>query len=264
MNHAITAAQYIEHHLTHFAYNVKTGQWQDDGSFWVLNLDSLIVAWIVGFAFLFLFRFVAKRATTGVPNKIQNFVESMIDFTSGLVKESFHGESALIAPLSLSIFCWVFLMNFMDLLPVDIVPRLLDLFGVEHFKVVPTADPNITFGLSIGVFLLIVFYNFKIKGGLGVLKETLVFPFGPWLFPINIMFRLVEELVKPFSLSLRLFGNMFAGELIFVLVAAMLPWWSQWMPAGVWAIFHILIITIQAFIFMMLTIVYLAMAHEKH
>lgn len=264
MNHAITAAQYIEHHLQHLAYNVKTGQWNDDGSFWVLNVDSLIMAWIVGFAFLFIFRHVAVRVTSGIPGKLQNFVESMLDFTSGLVKESFHGECALISPLALTIFCWVFLMNFMDLLPVDLVPRLLGLFGVEHFKVVPTADPNMTFGISFGVFLLIVFYNFKIKGAAGVLKESLTFPFGPWLFPVNFMFRLVEELVKPFSLSLRLFGNMFAGELIFVLVAAMLPWWTQWIPAGAWAIFHILIITIQAFILMMLTIVYLTMAHEKH
>ena len=260
----MTAAQYIEHHLQHLAYNVKTGQWIDDGSFWVLNVDSLVMAWIVGFAFLFIFRYVAARVTAGIPGKLQNFVESMLDFTSGLVKESFHGECALIAPLALTIFCWVFLMNFMDLLPVDLVPRILGLFGVEHFKVVPTADPNMTFGISFGVFLLIVYYNFKIKGPVGVLKESLTFPFGPWLFPINIMFRLVEELVKPFSLSLRLFGNMFAGELIFILVAAMLPWWTQWIPAGAWAIFHILIITIQAFILMMLTIVYLTMAHEQH
>lgn len=264
MNHAMTAAQYIEHHLTHLTYNVKTGQWLDDGSFWVLNVDSLVMAWVVGFAFLFLFRYVAVRVTTGVPGKLQNFVESMLDFTSGLVKESFHGECALIAPLALTIFCWVFLMNLMDLVPVDLVPRLLNVFGVEHFKIVPTADPNMTFGISLGVFLLIVYYNFKIKGPVGVLKETLTFPFGPWLFPINIMFRIVEELVKPFSLALRLFGNMFAGELIFILVASMLPWWVQWIPAGAWAIFHILIITIQAFILMMLTIVYLTMAHEQH
>lgn len=264
MSQAMTTAQYIEHHLTHLAYNVKTGLWQDDGSFWVLNVDSLLVAWVLGFAFLFLFRFVAKRATAAAPGKCQNFVETMLDFVSGMVKESFHGECALLAPLALTIFCWIFLMNFMDLLPVDLIPRFLGLFGLAHFKLVPTADPNMTFGLSIGVFLLIIFYNFKIKGGLGVLKESLTFPFGPCLFPINFMFRCVEELVKPFSLSLRLFGNMFAGELIFVLVAAMLPWWSQWMPAGIWAIFHILIITIQAFIFMMLTIVYLTMAHEKH
>ncbi len=264
MTETISTAQYIEHHLVHLAYNVKSGQWHDDGSFWVLNVDSLLVAWVVGFAFLFLFRFAAVRATSAAPGKLQNFVEIMIDFAQGLVKESFHGKCDLMAPLSLTVFCWVFLMNLMDLLPVDLVPRFLELFGVEHFKVVPTADPNMTFGLSIGIFLLILYYNFKIKRPKGVLKEMFTAPFGIWLFPINIMFRLVEECVKPFSLSLRLFGNMFAGELIFILVAAMLPWWSQWLPAGAWAIFHILIITIQAFIFMMLTIVYLTMAHEQH
>lgn len=260
----MTPTEYIAHHLEHLALNLKTGQWIDDGSFWVINLDSLAISWILGALFLFLFRFAAVRVTAGTPGKLQNFVETMVDFVQGLVKESFHGECALMAPLSLTIFVWIFLMNFMDLLPVDLIPCFLNLFGVTHFKVVPTADPNITFGLSIGVFFLVMFYNFKIKGLSGFVKESLTFPFGPWLFPINIMFRLVEELVKPFSLSLRLFGNMFAGELIFVLVAAMLPWWSQWLPGGIWAIFHILIITIQAFIFMMLTIVYLTMAHEQH
>lgn len=264
MKEIMNPAQYIDHHLVHLAFNVKTGQWVDDGSFWVLNVDSLLIAWLMGFLFLFVFRLAAVRVTAAAPGKLQNLVETMIDFANGLVKESFHGKCDLMAPLALTIFCWVFLMNFMDLLPVDLIPRFLHMFGVQHFKVVPTADPNMTFGLSIGVFLLVIFYNFKIKGGLGVLKESLTFPFGPWLFPINLAFRLVEELVKPFSLSLRLFGNMFAGELIFVLVAAMLPWWTQWLPGSAWAIFHILIITIQAFIFMMLTIVYLTMAHEQH
>lgn len=264
MNQVTTTAQYIEHHLTHLAYNVKTGQWQDNGSFWVVNIDSLLMAWVLGCVFLYFFRRAACAATSATPGKLQNFVESMIDFTAALVKESFHGQCKLIAPLALTIFCWVFLMNFMDLLPLDLIPRVFALCGVGHFKIVPTADPNITFGLSIGVFLLILYYNFKIKSAKGVIKETLTFPFGARLFPINILFRLVEECVKPFSLSLRLFGNMFAGELIFILIAAMLPWWAQWLPGGVWAIFHILIITIQAYIMMMLTIVYLTMAHEQH
>lgn len=154
-------------------------------------------------------------------------------------------------------------MNVMDLLPVDFFPTLAHVFGVNYFRSVPTADPNATFGMSIAVFFLVIFYNFKIKGGLGFTKETLVFPFGRWLFPLNILFRAMEEGVRPFSLSLRLFGNLFAGELIFILIA-LLPWWIQWTVGGVWAIFHILIISIQAFIFMMLTIVYLTMAHETH
>ena len=261
----ISPSQYIAHHLEHLTVNLKTGQWGGDlPGFWVLNVDSLIVSWVLGFAFLFLFRFVAVRMTTGTPGKLQNFVESIIEFVDGLVKESFHGKSSLIAPLSLTIFMWIFLMNLMDLLPVDIIPRLAGLSGAEYFKALPTADPNTTFGLSFGVFILIIFYNFKSKGLMGVIKETLTVPFGPWLFPVNIMFRFVEEFVKPLSLSLRLFGNMFAGELIFILIAALLPWWAQWAPGGIWAIFHILIITIQAFIFMMLTIVYLTMAQEQH
>ena len=179
-----------------------------------------------------------------------------------MVKESFHGDSRLIAPLSLTIFVWVFLMNFMDLIPVDLLPRLLSLVGVEHFKAVPTADPMMTFGLSIPVFFLIVFYNFKIKGFKKLGIEVLSRPFGWYLIPINIVFRLIEEVVKPISLSLRLFGNLFAGELIFILIA-LLPFWAQWLPGGIWAVFHILIILIQAFIFMILVIVYMDMAHQK-
>tara|TARA_R110000868_G_C10503320_1_gene731371 strand:- start:94 stop:555 length:462 start_codon:yes stop_codon:yes gene_type:complete len=153
-------------------------------------------------------------------------------------------------------------MNAMDLLPVDLLPRLLSSVGVEHFKSVPTADPNATFAMSISVFLLIIFFNIKVKRH-HLLKEMLTVPFGPWLFPVNLAFRLIEECVKPLSLALRLFGNMFAGELIFILIA-ILPWWIQWGPGGIWAIFHILIITLQAFLFMMLTIIYLSMAHDSH
>jgi F-type H+-transporting ATPase subunit a len=151
----------------------------------------------------------------------------------------------------------------MDLLPVDLLPRIMGLFGVHNFKTVPTADLSMTFAMSLSVFFLIIYYNIKIKG-FGLLKELFTQPFGKWLFPLNILFRIIEELTRPISLSLRLFGNMFAGELIFILIAALLPWWIQWIPGGIWAIFHILIITIQAFIFMMLTIIYLSMAHESH
>ena len=154
-------------------------------------------------------------------------------------------------------------MNFMDLVPVDLFPKLLSYLGVQDFRCVPTADAMITFGLSLPVFFLIIIYNLRAKGFKGLGKEILVSPFGAWLFPINIVFRLLEECVKPLSLSLRLFGNLFAGELIFILIA-LLPWWIQWTVGSAWAIFHILIITIQSFIFMMLTIVYLTMAQENH
>jgi F-type H+-transporting ATPase subunit a len=154
------------------------------------------------------------------------------------------------------------MMNVMDLLPIDLLPRILEFFGVKHFKSVPTADPNMAFAMSLSVFGLIIFYNVRMKGW-GLVKEVLTQPFGAYLFPLNVAFRLIEEFVKPLSLALRLFGNMFAGELVFILIA-LLPWWAQWVPGGIWSIFHILIITIQAFIFMMLTIVYLSMAHETH
>lgn len=256
------AAEFVQHHLQHLMLNLNTLKIGDNG-FWTLNLDSLGVSIVLGLLFLGIFRTVAKHVTSGIPGKLQNFVEILVEFVDTTVKESFHGRSNLIAPLALTIFIWVFLMNFMDLLPVDLLPTLLSIFGVQHFRSVPTADPNATFGMSIAVFFLIIYYNFKIKGAGGLSKEVLVSPFGPYLFPLNVSFRLLEECVRPISLSLRLFGNLFAGELIFILLA-LLPWWIQWTFGGVWAIFHILIITIQAFIFMMLTIVYLSMAHESH
>jgi len=249
----LTTAGYIQHHLNHLTAG---------NGFWTLNVDAIAVSVVTGLIIVGLLRFVASKMRVGVPGKFQNFVEIIIEFVQNSVNETYHGKSKLIAPLALTIFLWIFVMNVMDLIPVDILPRFLGLFGVTHFKAVPTADPNTTFAMSLSVFVLIIFYNFTIKG-IHLGKELLTVPFGPWLFPFNILFRLIEEFVKPFSLALRLFGNMFAGELIFILIAV-LPWWAQWMPGGIWAIFHILIISIQAFIFMMLTIVYLSMAHDTH
>jgi len=259
---APTPGEYIQHHLQQLALNTDEMVFHPKG-FWTFHLDTLGVSIVLGVIFLTIFWLAARKATAGVPGRLQNFVEVLVGFVQGLVKESYHGKSPLVAPLALTIFVWVFLMNFMDLLPVDLLPRLAAMMGLPHFRAVPTADVNMTFSLSIVVFLLIIFYNFKIKGAGGFLKEALTSPFGAWLFPLNIIFRLIEECVKPISLALRLFGNMFAGELIFILIA-LLPWWIQWTVGGVWAIFHILIITIQAFIFMMLTIVYISMAHESH
>jgi len=258
---AITPGQYVQHHLEHLAFNLKTGAFDGTG-FWVINLDTLLVSGIIGFGALGLFAWVARRATSGIPGRLQNFIEMILSFVQKTVQDAYHGKSPVIAPMALVIFLWVFLMNAMDLLPVDFLSRLLGLAHVEHFKNLPTADPNATFALSLSVFFLIVFYNIKVKG-FHLTKEILTQPFGAMLFPINIIFRLVEEGVKPLSLALRLFGNMFAGELVFILIA-LLPWWVQWLPGGIWAIFHILVITIQAFIFMMLTIVYLSMAHDSH
>ena len=258
---SMTSAEYVQHHLEHLSLNLHTMK-IGSGGFWTLNLDTLIISLVVGLSIATLMRFVAVRMTAEVPGRLQNFIEIVVEFVHRSVRETYHGKSPLIAPLALTIFVWVFLMNAIDLLPVDLLPRAFGYAGFEHFKSVPTADLNMTFAMSIAVFVLVMFFNITIKGwGLG--KQVLTKPFGPWLAPLNVIFFGVEEFVKPLSLSLRLFGNMFAGELVFILIA-ILPWWAQWLPGGIWAIFHILIISIQAFIFMMLTIVYLSMAHDTH
>jgi len=259
----MTSADYIQHHLTHWQLNLQTGVIGPDHGFWVLNLDTLLISIVLGILFLISFYVVARKIQTETPGNWQNCVEFCLDFVNGMVKESFHGKDQLVGPLALTIFLWVFLMNFMDLLPVDLIPLLFRFAGVEHFKAVPTTDPMLTFALSITVFILILFYNAKAKGLAGWGKEILSRPFGWWLLPVNVIFRLIDDFVKPLSLSLRLFGNLFAGELIFLLIALM-PWWMQWPLGSVWTIFHILIITIQAFIFMILTVVYLNMAQETH
>ncbi len=255
------AGSYIEHHLEHLKLNLSTFTLSDNG-FWTLNLDTFIVGLFTALLLGGVLRYVAVNMTASVPSRLQSFVEVAIEFVSNSVSGTYRGKSQLIAPLALTLFLWIFFMNAMDLIPVDLLPLIASPFGFEHFKGVPTADPNMTFAMSISVFVLVIFYNISIKGwGLG--KEVLTQPFGKWLFPVNVLFRLIEEFVKPFSLALRLFGNMFAGELIFVIIA-MLPWWAQWLPGGLWAIFHILVISIQSFIFMTLTIAYISMAHESH
>jgi F-type H+-transporting ATPase subunit a len=259
----VTITHYIQHHLQNLSLNLKTMQLGDGGGFWTLQLDTLFFSITLGAIFLLTFISAAKKATAGIPGKLQNFVEIIVEFVDRQVKDTFHGRSALIAPLALTIFVWIFLMNFMDLLPVDLLPRLANLLGIAHLRVVPTTDPNLTFSLSLTVFLLIIFYSIKIKGAKGFAKELTCEPFGIYFLPVNLILKLVEEIAKPLSLALRLFGNLYAGELIFILIA-LLPWWIQWPLGGIWAIFHILIITLQAFIFMMLTIVYLSLAHENH
>lgn len=271
------ATEYIVHHLT----NLHAGE-----GFWNFHLDSIFYAVILGILFCGSFYLAARKATSGVPGPWQNFVELMVDFVDTQVKDSFHGSSKLIAPLALTIFCWVFMMNFMDLVPVDLLPAMGVAVGVEYMKVVPTTDLNITFGMSITVFLLMIFYSIKIKGVGGFAQELLFHPFGKWMLPFNLLLKLVEELAKPVSLALRLFGNLYAGELIFILIAlftlsvgaesaaetfgnlasvgTLMALVTQVILGLAWAIFHILIITLQAFIFMMLTIVYLSMAHEEH
>lgn len=249
-----SSSEYIIHHLT----PLRLGE---EGSFWSIHLDTLFFSILLGVIFAWLFRKAARNVTSGTPGGWQNFVEVMVEFVDNQVKDTFQGKNEVIAPLALTIFIWVFLWNFMDLVPVDLLPNIAALLGIHYLKVVPSTDVNATFALSLSVMFLVFFYSFKVKGLGGFTKEILSHPFGIWLFPANVLLWIVETLAKPISLALRLFGNLYAGELIFILIA-LLPWWLQWTLGLPWAIFHILVITLQAFIFMVLTIVYLSMAHE--
>jgi len=255
-----SASDYIVHHLT----NLHLGH-----GFWTLHLDTLIVSGLLGLGVFGLMWLVARRATSGVPGGLQNFFEMVVSMVDAQVKDTFHAKSALVTPLAITIFIWVFVMNAMDLIPVDLIPLTVHAAGVEHFKVVPTTDPNLTFAMSLTVFAIMIGFNFKFKGVSGFLHEALTVPFGKWLFPVNLLFRLIEDLAKPISLALRLFGNMYAGEMVFILLAvfAGAGYWAVVASAPLslaWALFHILIITLQAFVFMMLTIVYMSMAAEHH
>jgi len=261
MSSGNSSSEYIKHHLHHLSVG--------DG-FWAVHVDTVAVSWIVGVFFLVVLRIAAKNATSDVPNKLQNFVELLYDFVDSQVKDTFHGKSKLIGPLALTVFTWVFLMNFMDLIPVDLLPMIVSLFGVEYLRVVPTADPNQTLGMALGVFLLVIFYSILQKGLVGFIEELTCTPFKSknifvkiGLIPVNFFLKMIEEIAKPVSLGLRLFGNLYAGELIFILIA-LLPWYIQWTLGGPWAIFHILVITVQAFVFMMLTTVYFSLAFEAH
>ncbi|PCS23295.1 F0F1 ATP synthase subunit A [Candidatus Enterovibrio escicola] len=254
LGEVLTPSSYITHHLT----NLSGGE-----GFWTVHIDSLFFSVLIGYSFLWLLHSVAKKATTGVPGRLQCAVEMVVEFVDGNVRDTFQGNNALIAPLALTIFIWIFLMNMMDLIPVDFIPYSAKLAGIPYLKVVPTADVNITLSMALGVFFLVIYYSIKIKGIGGFAKELALHPFNhPIMIPFNLLLEIVSLLAKPVSLGMRLFGNMFAGEVVFILIAALLPWWAQWLGAVPWAIFHILVITIQAFVFMMLTIVYLSQAHN--
>lgn len=231
---------------------------------YTLNVDSLGLTVLLGIVFLLLFRYAAKQTTSGVPTKLQCFIEMIFEFVQDTVSSIFKRKSALIAPLSLTVFMWVFLMNLMDLLPIDLLPELATMMGVPYFRVVPSADVNITLSMATGVFLLIFAFSFKNIGVMGFIKSLTLHPFNHWVFiPVNLILEGVSLLSKPVSLGLRLFGNMYAGEMIFILIALLPLWWIQWVLNVPWALFHILIVTLQAFIFMVLTIVYLSMASEE-
>ena len=286
--HTLTSSEYIQHHLTNMTYGkspdgtwklAETAEKAKEMGFTAIHLDSM--GWSIGLGIVFclLFWMVAKAANAGMPSKFQAAIEMIIEFVDSSVRDTFHGKSRLIAPLALTIFVWIFLMNTMDLIPVDFIPYTAQLIGAHvfgmdphhvYFKIVPTTDPNVTLGMALSVFALTIFYSIREKGLVGFGAEFALNPFNPsnpflkaLLIPVNILLELVTFIARPISLALRLFGNMYAGELIFILIA-LLPFWIQWALSVPWAIFHILVITLQAFIFMMLTIVYMSMASEKH
>ena len=268
---------YIKHHLTHLS--LDTGR----GAFWSVHLDSVFFSLLLSCIFILVLSIAARGATSGVPGKLQTAVELLLEFVDGMVKDTYHGSNKFIAPLAVTIFCIVFMENFMDILPVDALPAAAKLFGVEHLRTVATADLNTTVGMALGVFLLIQWVGITHKGFGTFAGEWFTAPFHAHgtvlkilLAPINFAFRVIEEVVRPLSLSMRLFGNMYAGELIFLLIAcftlgAALNHIStyflgiaQFGAGVVWTVFHYLIITLQAFIFMVLTIVYVGISAEKH
>ena len=275
------ATDYILHHQTFLSNRSAHGI----VDFSVINYDTVFFSVALGLVFLGLFWLVAHRATTGVPGGVQNFIETIVSFVDAQVRDTFHHASRLVAPLALTIFCWIFLFNFMDLIPVDLLPLVARGVGLEHLKVVPSTDLNATFAMSLTVFILIIFYNLKMKGVLGFLGELTLQPFRAKnvlvqipLSIVNFILESVTFLARPISLSLRLYGNLYAGEMVFLLLAVLtlqgisaLSHFSGWfflvmqfLLAPIWTLFHLLVITLQAYIFMVLTIVYLSMASEHH
>lgn len=263
--------EYIQHHLQF---------WKSGEGFWTFHVDTFWVALIVGFIFVGLFAFVARRATSGVPGRLQNFIEMIVDMVDTQVKGTFHGKGArVVGPLALTVFVWIVLMNAMDFLPVDLLPKIAQWVGATFFhadphhvylRVVPTADINQTLAMSISVVIFTMALGIHAKGFGGFTKEMFTAPFHAHsplmillLLPVNFFMQMVEYFSKMLSLAMRLMGNMFAGELVFMLIALM-PWWIQWIGGAPWAIFHILIVVLQAYIFMMLTIVYCSLAVEDH
>lgn len=269
-------AEYIQHHLTNLTFGRHPdGAWGLAHSaeeaaamgFNAIHVDSMLWAIATGLVFFFLFRAAAKNATAGVPGPLQNFVELIVDFIDDTTRTIFNYNNSLIAPMALTIFVWVWLMNFMDLVPVDWIPTLAGAMGVHYMKVVPTTDPNVTMGMAFSVFFLILYFSIKEKGLGGFLGELVFHPFPKWMAPVNLILEGVTLIAKPLSLGLRLFGNMYAGEMIFVLIALLFTGGIAFgLMGGVlqwgWAMFHVLIISLQAFIFAVLTIIYMAQAHE--
>ena len=262
---------YIQHHLTNLCVGDCDPVTHKAAGFWALHVDTLFFSLLLAGLIIVVSWRLGRSLSIDAPSGFQNFAESIVEFVSNQVRDTFPGHNPLIAPLALTIFVWVWLMNFMDLIPVDLLPLVASWMGIEYLKAVPTTDLNATLAMSLTVFALIIYYNIKVKGLAGYGKMFLFHPFGKFLVPVNIVMTLIEELAKPLSLALRLFGNLFAGELVFLLIALIGGSMFLLLPLQValdlaWLIFHLLVITLQAFIFMVLTIVYLGMAHtgEEH
>lgn len=284
---APSSTEYIPHHLQHLRYDVANGEWAHEATglvnFNLINVDTLVMSVSMGVLFIALFWLAARRATAGVPGRFQAFIEIVVEFVDARVAEVYHGDRKFLGPLALTIFCWVVLMNVLDLLPLDVPGMIAHAAGAEHFRVVPTADINTTFAMSLTVLVLVLIFSIKAKGAGGFGHELITAPFGkhPTLWLPNFAINMVELLAKPVSLAMRLFGNMYAGELVFMLIALLgfaaasafghggaiggsLASLGQILLAAGWAIFHILIVLLQGFIFMVLTVVYISMAQEHH
>ncbi|CBA17389.1 F0F1 ATP synthase subunit A [Xanthomonas albilineans] len=260
---AATPTSYIQHHLKNLTFQVQ------EGGFWQLHIDTLVMSLLMGLLMVFAFWMATRKATAGVPGKWQAFVEIMLEFVDRQAKDTYHGTSKLVTPIAITLFFWILMMNLIKLIPADFIAKPLELAGVHHWKPVPTADVNATLGMSISVFFLMVFFSLRSKGVGGMAKEFLTAPFGKWMLPFNLILNIVEWLSKPVSLGMRLFGNMFGGEIVFLLI---------WVLGGAgifgalaggafgfgWMLFHLLVIPLQAFIFMMLSIVYLSLAEDSH
>ena len=267
-----SGTEYVSHHLGFLTYGKIDGHWgfahtpeeATEMGFWAINVDTMLISLILGVLFMGFYYFVSRKATSGVPGGVQNFVEMIVEFVIESADGAFHAKNKFVAPLALTTFSWIFLMNAMDLVPVDWIPLFAQtVAGDSHlyFKAVPTTDINITLGFATAVFLMVIYYSLKVKGPLGFANDFLMHPFPKWyLAPLNLLLELPGFFAKPVSLALRLYGNMFAGEVIFLVIA--LLGWYQLPLHFAWAVFHILVITLQAYLFMMLTIVYLNQAHQ--
>ena len=258
-----TPTSYIQHHLQNLTFQVQ------EGGFWQVHVDTLVMSVLSGLLMVFGFWIATRKATAGVPGKWQAFVEILLEFVDRQAKDTYHGTSKLVTPIAITLFFWILMMNLIKMIPADFIAIPLSWAGVHYWKPVPTADVNATLGMSISVFFLMIFFSLRSKGVGGMTKEFLTAPFGKWMLPFNLILNIVEWLSKPISLAMRLFGNMFGGEIVFLLIWVLGGAGIVGALAGCafgfgWMLFHLLVIPLQAFIFMMLSIVYLSLAEDSH